>query len=95
MPAATSGARELRARGRSAKDAREPMSAAERHDDAPATATTAAPKDTSAQAGRGGLAIAAAKLYFIVLGFAQQSVVNHLLGGGYGTYRRAQSFARS
>jgi stage V sporulation protein B len=49
--------------------------------------------DASVQAGRGGLAIAAAKLYFIVLGFAQQSLVNHLLGAGYGTYRRAQSLA--
>jgi len=52
-----------------------------------------APADASVQAGRGGLAIAAAKLYFIVLGFAQQSLVNHLLGAGYGTYRRAQSLA--
>jgi stage V sporulation protein B len=55
----------------------------------------AAPRtaDGSVQAGRGGLAIAAAKLYFIVLGFAQQSLLNHLLGASYGTYRRAQSFA--
>lgn len=49
--------------------------------------------ETTSQAGRGGLAIAGAKLYFILLGFAQQSVINHLLGGGYGTYRRAQSVA--
>lgn len=55
--------------------------------------TSSAPADASVQAGRGGLAIAAAKLYFIVLGFAQQSIVNHLLGAGYGTYRRAQSLA--
>lgn len=49
--------------------------------------------EAAVNAGRGGLAIAAAKLYFIVLGFGQQILLNHLLGVGYGTYRRAQSLA--
>ena len=50
-------------------------------------------RDTTSNAGRGGLAIAGAKLYFIGLGLLQQSLMNHLLGAGYGTYRRALSVA--
>lgn len=41
------------------------------------------------KAGRGGIAIAIAKVSFIVFGFAQQLVLTHLLGGdGYGEIRR-------
>jgi stage V sporulation protein B len=50
--------------------------------------------DTARQAGRGGLAIAGAKLYFIVMGLAQQIALKHLLGlGGYGALGRVQSVA--
>lgn len=41
-------------------------------------------------AGRGGLAIAVAKVTFIALGFVQQIALQHILGGaGYGEFTRA------
>ncbi len=46
-------------------------------------------------AGRGGLAIAFAKLYFLLTGFAQQMFLPHVLGGiaGYGAFASALSLA--
>lgn len=47
---------------------------------------------TARDAGRGGLALTAAKLYFLVLGFAQQIVLGQVLGAdGYGALRGALS----
>ncbi|MEO7329239.1 MAG: oligosaccharide flippase family protein, partial [Minicystis sp.] len=44
--------------------------------------------ETTRNAGRGGLAIAVAKVAFIVFGFAQQLVLPRLLGvDGYGAFR--------
>ncbi len=49
---------------------------------------------TAQQAGRGGLAISAAKVYFLFIGLVQQILLNHILGTqGYGAYSRVQSFA--
>ncbi len=46
------------------------------------------------RAGRGGLAIAAAKIYFIFVGLAQQIVLKHVLGlQSYGALGRVQSLA--
>jgi stage V sporulation protein B len=47
--------------------------------------------DTTRRAGRGGLAIASAKLFFIVAGFVQQIALNRILGLNlYGTLGRVQ-----
>ena len=59
-------------------------------------AISPAPKDepTAKKAGRGGLAIAAAKVYFILAGLIQQIALNHILGTqGYGALSRVQSLA--
>lgn len=46
------------------------------------------------EAGRGGLAIALAKLYFIITGLVQQIALKHILGlAGYGALGRVQSLA--
>ena len=47
-------------------------------DDAPAT--TAESADASREAGRGGLAVASAKLYFLLTGLVQQAALPRLLG---------------
>lgn len=50
------------------------------------------PGDGVRKAGRGGLAIAAAKIYFILMGFVQQVAFGHILGlGGYGALSSALS----
>ena len=50
-------------------------------------------EDTARAAGRGGLAVAGAKVYFILIGFVQQTLLNRLLGtDGYGTFSRAQAY---
>jgi stage V sporulation protein B len=50
--------------------------------------------DTARTAGRGGLAVAAAKGYFLVIGFGQQTMLQLLLGPqGYGTYARVFAIA--
>jgi len=52
------------------------------------------PEDTSRQAGRGGLAVASAKLYFLVTGLVQQGALPRLLGlDGYGALASALSLA--
>lgn len=49
---------------------------------------------TARQAGRGGLALTAGKLYFLVSGLAQQILLSRILGeGGYGALSTAQSVA--
>ena len=49
---------------------------------------------TVEQAGRGGAAIAAAKIYFILVGLAQQIALKHILGlQHYGALGRVQSLA--
>ncbi|HWP06836.1 MAG TPA: oligosaccharide flippase family protein [Polyangiaceae bacterium] len=57
--------------------------------------SAAAPaQDTSREAGRGGLAVASAKLYFMITGLVQQSVLPRLLGlDGYGALASALSLA--
>jgi stage V sporulation protein B len=61
-------------------------------DDAPAT--TAEPADASREAGRGGLAVASAKLYFLMTGLIQQAALPRLLGlSGYGALASALSIA--
>jgi stage V sporulation protein B len=61
-------------------------------DDAPAT--TAEPADASREAGRGGLAVASAKLYFLLTGLIQQAALPRLLGlSGYGALASALSIA--
>jgi stage V sporulation protein B len=53
-----------------------------------------APVDASREAGRGGLAVASAKLYFLVAGLVQQSALPRLLGlDGYGAFSSALSLA--
>jgi stage V sporulation protein B len=60
-------------------------------DDLGATAATAG-DDTARAAGRGGLAIAGAKLAFILFGFAQQLILPRLVGvDGYGQLRTVLS----
>lgn len=50
--------------------------------------------ETGKSAARGGLALAAGKLYFLVSGLAQQILLSAVLGlGGYGAYSTAQSVA--
>lgn len=50
-----------------------------------ATGEGAPPEDAARNAGRGGLVIVAAKVMFILYGFAQQILLQHLLGdAGYG-----------
>ncbi|MCC6526928.1 MAG: lipopolysaccharide biosynthesis protein [Polyangiaceae bacterium] len=55
----------------------------------------ASPTDQAGEArrlGRGGVAIAAAKLYFIAIGFVQQVLLKHALGlQDYGAYGRVQN----
>lgn len=54
----------------------------------------ASSEDTARAAGRGGLAVAGAKIYFMLVGFAQQSLLAALLGAeGYGTLARAAAIA--
>ncbi len=60
--------------------------------DDPKAQSAAPATDATRRAGRGGLALSAAKLYFLVLGFAQQIVLGSLLGAdGYGALRGAMS----
>ncbi len=59
-----------------------------------ASSTAAGAGDTARRAGRGGLAIAGAKLFFMVVGLAQQIALKHILGlGNYGALGRVQSIA--
>ncbi len=52
------------------------------------------PTDVSRQAGRGGLAVAAAKAYFILAGLVQQFALPRVLGlDGYGALSSVQSIA--
>jgi stage V sporulation protein B len=52
------------------------------------------PEDVSRQAGRGGLAVAAAKVYFIAVGLVQQIALPRVLGlDGYGALASALSIA--
>ncbi len=52
------------------------------------------PGDAPASAGRGGLAIAGAKAYFILIGFVQQTLLGRLLGAdGYGAYSSVMAIA--
>ena len=69
--------------------------------DSPASAPGGSPaptaaSDTARAAGRGGLAVAGAKIYFMLIGFAQQALLGKLLGvEGYGTLARARALANS
>jgi stage V sporulation protein B len=57
-------------------------------------ASPEAKKQDAQKAGRGGLAIAGAKVYFILAGLIQQIALNHILGTqGYGALSRVQSLA--
>lgn len=50
--------------------------------------------ESAASAGRGGLALALGKLYFLAIGLVQQVLLKQLLGlGGYGAYSTASSVA--
>jgi stage V sporulation protein B len=62
---------------------------------APREATTDESRaDTTRRAGRGGLAIAFAKVYFILTGLVQQVLLPRVLGlGGFGAWANAQSMA--
>lgn len=52
-------------------------------------------KDVARQAGRGGLAVAAAKLYFMLFGLVQQIALPRVLGlGGYGALSNVLSAAQ-
>ncbi len=62
--------------------------------DNPKPLATATPTDGSREAGRGGLAVASAKLYFMVTGMVQQAALPRLLGlDGYGALASALSLA--
>jgi stage V sporulation protein B len=51
-------------------------------------------QDQARSAGRGGIAIAAAKIYFILVGLVQQIALKHILGlQSYGALGRVQSIA--
>lgn len=51
-------------------------------------------EDVARTAGRGGLAVAGAKVYFMLVGFAQQGLLGSLLGAeAYGTLSRASAIA--
>lgn len=53
-----------------------------------------APEDTARAAGRGGVAVAGAKVYFMLIGFVQQSLLTWVLGDvGYGTFSRVSAIA--
>lgn len=52
------------------------------------------PSDAPTNAGRGGLAIAGAKAYFILIGFVQQTLLGRVLGAdGYGAYSSVMAIA--
>lgn len=54
----------------------------------------AGPDDLARSAGRGGLAVAFAKGWFILTGFVHQTVLPHLIGlGGYGAFATCQAIA--
>jgi stage V sporulation protein B len=60
----------------------------------PAPAAAPGSEDGSREAGRGGLAVASAKVYFLVTGLVQQSALPRLLGlDGYGALSSALSLA--
>ena len=51
-------------------------------------------KDVARKAGRGGLAVGAAKIFFLVVGFVQQIVLARVLGvDGYGALSRVLAIA--
>src|SRR5205814_1843232 len=57
---------------------------------APATSS----EDVARGAGRGGLAVAGAKVWFIVVGMVQQTLLPRLIGmAGYGAFSTVQSIA--
>ena len=73
--------------------AEEPADASPAAGAAPPGAPAAAGDGAARRAGRGGLAIAGAKLFFILSGFVQQIVLNRILGlNVYGTLGRVQGF---
>ena len=56
--------------------------------------TAGASTDTARSAGRGGLAILGAKIYFMLIGLVQQIALKAILGlSGYGAYSTAQGVA--
>jgi stage V sporulation protein B len=60
----------------------------------PADAQGGGKQEQARQAGRGGLAIAGAKIYFMVIGLAQQIALKHILGlNAYGALGRVQGLA--
>lgn len=67
-----------------------PNDAVQQHEASDAEATSAADRQIR-DAGRGGLALTAAKLYFLVLGLVQQIALSWLLKDGYGALRGALS----
>jgi stage V sporulation protein B len=57
-------------------------------------AATNSPEDVARGAGRGGLAVAGAKVWFILVGLVQQTLLPRLIGmDGYGAFATAQSIA--
>src|SRR6478672_5487840 len=71
-------------------------SASEENSDVPPTpqATAAGDADAARGAGRGGLAVAGAKVWFILVGLVQQTLLPRLIGmDGYGAFATAQSIA--
>lgn len=61
---------------------------------AQADAPLAKREDTARSAGRGGLAIAAAKAYFILIGFVQKTLLTRVLGAeGYGAFSSVMAIA--
>lgn len=62
--------------------------------DAPSSASDAKASEVARKAGRGGLAVAFAKIYFIAIGLAQQVALKHVLGlDHYGALASALSIA--
>jgi stage V sporulation protein B len=60
----------------------------------PAASAASSNEDVARGAGRGGLAVAAAKVWFIVVGLVQQTLLPRLIGmDGYGAFSTAQSIA--
>ncbi len=60
----------------------------------PATPPTGEPETTARKAGRGGVAVLFAKVFFIVIGLAQQTLLPRAIGlAGYGAFSRVMAIA--
>ncbi len=70
------------------------LSSSPSSDASPKAESASAKSEVARSAGRGGLAVAAGKIYFLMVGLVQQIALKHVLGlEGYGALSSAQSAA--